>query len=196
MLSINYCGDSFCNSGGTVGNNPELAWTTLLSKKLGATIIGLGKSGSAHEHAIQSFVNTADYTVFCWTDPNRIWNADTPISVGTANRFKKDKNIYSVAHLYYKYLHDEAYAIRRYQRDCYWFDNVVLSKYSGKLIHLNCFSNLYDWKSGIEHQIKPLNDMRAVPWKNSDDEVANHFNIEQNQQLADKLYTLFTKDMK
>ena len=196
MLSINYCGDSFCKTGGDVGDYPDVAWTSILAKLLNAQIIGLGKSGTANEHAIQSFVDTADYTVFCWTEPHRLWHAKYAINTASVDRYKKELRIYGVADLYYKYLHDVDYAVRRYQRECYWFDHAVLSKYSGKCIHLYSFRNIYDWKSGIYHQIKPLNDLRAVPWEYSDDEVANHFNIDQNQQLADELYRLFTKDMK
>jgi hypothetical protein len=196
MKTINFCGDSFCKTGGTVGDYPDVAWTTLLAKQLDAKIIGLGKDGSAHEHAIQSFVNVSDYTVFCWTEPHRLWNAAIPISVSSADRFKKETRIYAVADLYYKYLHDTDYAIARYQRDCYWFDHAILSKYRGKLIHLNCFSKLYDWTSGIAHTIKPLNLMRAVPGKHSDDEVANHLTAERNEILADEVYQIFNKDMK
>ena len=48
-LTVNFCGDSFCAS------KNKFAWCHLLSKKINAKIIGLGKSGSAHEHAIKSF---------------------------------------------------------------------------------------------------------------------------------------------
>ena len=194
MKTINYCGDSFCKTGGDVGMNAELAWTSRLAKLLNAQIIGLGKSGTAHEHAIQSFVDVSDYTVFCWTEPNRLWHPKYAINAANADRYKKELRIYGVADLYYKYLHDEQYAIQRYYRDCYWFDHAVLSKYQSKCIHLSCFSSIYNWTSGIDHQIKPLNDERTVPWEHSDDEVANHLTAERNERLADELYTLFTKE--
>jgi hypothetical protein len=196
MKTINYCGDSFCKTGGTVGDYPDVAWTTLLAKQLDAKIIGLGKSGTAHENAIQSFVDTADYTVFCWTEPHRLWHPKYPINMARADRYKKELRIYAVADLYYKYLHDTEYAIERFQRDCYWFDNAVLSKYKHKCIHLNSFHNWYDWTSGIAHQLGPLNSLRTVPGNYSDDEVANHFTKQQNEQLADELYYIFTKDIK
>jgi hypothetical protein len=196
MKTINFCGDSFCRSGGVTGYSPDLAWTTLLAKQLDAKIIGLGKGGSAHEHAIQSFVDTADYTVFCWTEPHRLWHPKYGINMQTTDSKKKEIRIYGVADLYYKYLHNEAYAISRYQRECYWFENVVLSKYKHKLIHLNSFHNWYDWTSGIAHQLGPLNSLRTVPGKEADDEIANHLTKQQNEQLADELYYIFTKDIK
>jgi hypothetical protein len=191
MYSINFCGDSFCKSGGNIGKHADAAWTTLLANKLNADIIGLGRSGTAHEHVFQSFKPDADYTVFCWTEPHRIWHPQYALNMASADSLKKQERIYAVADLYYKYLHDTNYAVQRFQRECYWFDHAILANYQGKCIHLDCFESIYTWTSGIAHTIPILNQLRTTPYQNSADEVANHFTRDQNTWLADELFKLF-----
>jgi len=165
MKTINFCGDSFCQN-----EQVSAAWTVLLAYKLNASIVGWGKGGYAHEHAIQTFDDTADYTIFCWTEAHRIYVDKTystnlcnieamcapdkldlssgvklrqpvPIPIPT----KRDKATYA----YYKYLYKPTLHHERQIRDLYWFDNVVLSKYKGVAIHLFCFQNTYTFTNGI-----------------------------------------------
>lgn len=190
MGKINFCGDSFCRKGGYgVLRHSELAWTTLLAEKLKHSIIGLGKAGSAHEHAIKSFNPTADINVFCWTEPHRLYHDSYPISMGTAEANKDINVVYDAAYKYYKYLHSQTLALKRYERDLYWFDQAILKHYAGLAIHLVSFSWVYEFEHGLEFST-PLNDLRTNPYKKSKDEIANHLNKKQNQFLADELYTL------
>ena len=191
MTTINFCGDSFCKSGGNIGKHADVAWTALLANKLNADIIGLGRSGTAHEHVFQSFNCQADYTVFCWTEPHRIWHPRYALNTASAAQHNKQEQIYAVADLYYKYLHDTNYAVQRFQRECYWFDHAILANYQGLCIHLDCFESIYTWTSGIAHTIPILNQLRTTPYQNSADEVANHFTRDQNTWLADELFKLF-----
>ena len=187
MKTINFCGDSFCQN-----EQVSAAWTKLLADKLNASIVGWGKGGYAHEHAIQTFDNTADYTIFCWTDPNRLYvNSEYTALIGDITediRIKggiknsRDKAAYA----YYKYLHNIPIAKQRYIRELYWFDNTILNNYKGVAIHLPCFDIFYTFSNGINIDI-PLDDMRSKDLKN---ELMNHFTKQENIRLADKLYSI------
>ena len=110
-----------------------------------------------------------------------------------ADLLKATNRIYAAADLYYRSLHDVKYAIQRFRRECYWFDNAILRNYRGQCIHLDCFYSLYDWNVGIKHSLGILNDRRKRPWEqDSADELSiNHLTINQNAVLADELFKLF-----
>ena len=98
MKTINFCGDSFCM------NESEKSWCVILAKKLNAKIVGFGKGGTAHEHAINSLDLSADYTVFCWTDAHRLHHEKYALNMASVETFRND--VYHAAHLFYKHLHD------------------------------------------------------------------------------------------
>jgi len=193
MKTINFCGESFSQKEPNK-DNYSLSWTTLLANKLNASIIGWGKPGAAYEHAIQSFDNTADYTIFCWTDPNRLYvNSEYSAMIGDLNEdirikggIKADKD--KAAYAYYKYLHNIPVAKQRFKRELYWFDHAILSNYKGVAIHLPCFRTYYTFTHGININT-PLDDMRSknVEWWK---ELANHFTNQENVRLADKIYNI------
>ena len=192
MKTINFCGDSFCQKESDI-NNRSLSWTTLLADKLNASITGWGGSGSAPEHAIQTFDNTADYTVFCWTDPNRLYvNPDYSANMNNQRRRFSHQlgglhnNIAKAAYAYYKYLHNIPIAEQRFKRELYWFDHVILSNYRGVAVHLSCFNVQHVFTHGINTDT-PLNAMRSRDVKN---ELNNHFTEQENFELADKLYSI------
>jgi len=148
--------------------------------------IGAGKNGSAHEHAILSFDPRADITVFCWTEPFRIYNKIYPLNISEVQSSYDKHPVYRAGRDFYKYLFDKNYFIRRFERDLYWFDKEVLSRYEGLAIHLFSFKNsYYDFENGIE--VKKF--LRHV---NPDDEnvYANHFTEEQNIKFAESIFDL------
>ena len=191
MKTINFCGDSFCRLEPKVGNR-GFSWTTLLADKLNASIIGWGNPGAAHEHAIQTFDNTTDYTIFCWTDPNRLYvNPEYSVNMihlhhlihqlgGLSNNKEK------AAYAYFKYLHSIPVTKQRYMRELYWFDHAILSNYKGVAIHLSCFNVQHVFIHGINIDI-PLDDMRSRDGKN---ELHNHLTEQENSGLADKIYSI------
>ena len=196
MKTINFCGDSFCAE-----YVVSSAWTKLLAHRLNVSIIGWGKGSSAHEHAIQTFNNTADYNVFCWTDPHRLHvNQTYSTSLLTLEAmFNPDKlkqptptKIDKAAYTYYKYLYSQSLHYQKQIRDLYWFDNVFLSNYKGLAIHLFCFVNTYIFTNGININTI-LNQLRDNPNKfpvSLDIEPANHLTEQQNSGLADKVYNI------
>ena len=188
MKTINFCGDSFC----IYTKNSDVAWTTLLASKLNTSIIGYGKAGAAHEHAIKTFDSTADYTIFCWTEPHRLYHIKYPLNMATAESDTHKHRIYAAANVYYKYLHNMDLAIERHNRDLYWFDSNVLSSYQGLAIHIPCFYKIHKFNNGININT-PLNKLRNNPGKihvPEDIEPANHMTKQQNFKLATKLHKI------
>ena len=109
MKTINFCGDSFCM------NESEKSWCVILAKKLNAKIVGFGKGGTAHEHAIKSFNPKADINIFCWTEYNRVYHKKYLLNFNNVDKNINQKNkVYAAAKVYYKYLHDYTYAKEYY----------------------------------------------------------------------------------
>ena len=186
-LKINFCGDSFCAS------KSEYAWCNILSNKLNAKTIGLGKNSSAHEYAIKSFNANANITIFCWTEPHRLYHKKYEINSKSAE-FYKDKIIeMKIATEYYKYLHNSEYAEQRQIRDLYWFYNVILSQYKGKIIHyfVTGLYTVYKFKNGYTYKV-PID--RIFKTKTSDNKyIFNHLSIDDNKKLAQFTYKLLQK---
>ena len=189
-LKINFCGDSFC------ATKSKYAWCNILSKKLNAEIIGLGKSGSAHEHAIKSFNSKADITIFCWTDANRIYHEKYILTYNHVNKQLLKPNplkIYQAIKVYWQYVHDGSYLQERQNRDLYWFDHEILSQYKGIIIHFYCHPHIkrYKFTNGYMHN-KSL--MKMFKTKDTDYiEYFNHFSIENNKNLAQLTFNLLQK---
>ena len=191
MQTINFCGDSFCQLEPIV-NNRSLSWTTLLASKLNVNIIGYGKAGAAYEHAIKTFDSTADYTIFCWTEPNRLYHAKYPLNVGLADVNSHTHPIYAEAKVYYKYLHNIDLACERQIRELYWFDHVILSTYQGLAIHLYCYDVRHTFTNGITINTtldtRPMREILGI--KNIKNEIHNHLTEQENSGLADKIYNI------
>ena len=212
MKTINFCGDSFCQN-----EQVSAAWTKLLADKLNASIVGWGKGGYAHEHAIQTFDDTADYTVFCWTGAHRIyvdktysinlWKLEAmfnPDELGLSPAMKSQQptptNRDKAAYAYYKYLSNIDLELQRQLRDLYWFDNVVLPKYNGIAVHIFCFNNTYTFTNGISvsdilyqktREYKLLDNNPDYKLQEDDYEAyANHLTEQENSRLADKIYNI------
>ena len=178
--TINFCGDSFCK------HLESPAWTYLLAELLDCQILGGGKWGAAHEHAIRTFNDSADITVFCWTEPNRIYHPDYSLNFGTAEHFKSLNKVYAAAHAYYTYVHDFDHSKTKQMRELYWFDHEILSNYSGKIVHCWCFEQTYRFFNGITFD-KILNNLEKTLLG------INHFTDEQNLTLAHEIYNLIRR---
>ena len=198
MKTIQFCGDSFC--AGTVSTS----YTVLLSEMLNANMIGRGRSGSAHEHAIRTFNTSADYTVFCWTDSQRLFLADEErdINLSTAERYLKDtddfrhtKTIAKAAFAYFRYIGHKpmqtAYNKQRQMRDLYWFDHEVLSKSDSKIIHYFNKRVTYQFKHGYQMP-GTIHDDFNIPSVEHNPHYYNHLSEENNKILAETLYNKFT----
>jgi len=192
MKTINFCGDSFCARDASDEDKLKYSWTSLLANKLNYKIIGGGKSGSAYEHAIKSFNDKADITIFCWTDSDRIYNEKYTINSKTANEYKDINSVYKAADYYYNYLHDSSLSKLRYMRELYWFDKVILSKYKGIVVHISCFHTIYQFTNGINIP-DLLYESPLSREGNHKQQIANHLTIQENIELANKIYKVLNK---
>jgi hypothetical protein len=181
-MIINFCGGSHCAS------PKKESWTTLLANKLNAKIIGLGKSGAAHEHAIKSFNSTADITIFCWPNFTRLYNKDYSLTFTTCKEHVNDNKIYKAGYVYYKYLYDHELAKERQIRDLFWFDEKVLTNYTGTILHIWGTEVLYNFKNG------------SMAEQNTDKKYhtkirprANHMTYEDNIKYAAKITSFLTR---
>ena len=181
-MIINFCGDSFCRSTATH------SWTTLLANKLDAHILGLGKSGTAHEHAFRTFDLDTDYTIFCWTEPHRLYHPTYAINMAKCEDFKDSDPVYHTAYNYYRHIHNWDYMVQLQNREFYWFDNEVLSQYKGVAVHLYSFYiPKYKFKHGQDTR-------HSLSQYISDKEYANHMSEEHNKQLASYVYHKIVKN--
>lgn len=193
MKTINFCGESFCQK---EPDNYSLSWTTLLANKLNASIIGWGKPGAAYEHAFNCYDEQANYTIFCWTDPNRLYvDSEYSTNLGELNENVKTKGGVKgardkAAYAYYKYLWNKQLTQKRFSRELYWFDHAILSNYKGVAVHLACFDVWHVFTHGMNINT-PLDAMRSKDVKN---ELMNHFTKQENVRLADKIYNIIKED--
>jgi len=180
MKTINFCGDSFCAT-----KRREHSWPIYLANLLDYEILGYGRNGAAYEHAIQTFDPSADATVFCWTDPDRLYHPTHQVNFATVEKTLTNKRN-QAAYAYYKYLSDLQYNLERHQRDMYWFDNVRLKYYKGKIVHLFCYeSAFYPFEHGTLSRT-PLHTIAIYDNNIS----ANHLTREHNIKLANYLYEI------
>ena len=185
--TIQFCGDSFC------ADTDDTAWTTILAKKLGATITGKGRGGTAHEYVFKTFNPKTTYTVICWTDANRVHipGRDFDVSSAMAGAYaNKSDKLWAAAYVYYKHVHNNTYAELRQQRELYWFDYSLLSQSNTKTIHIFNFKNLYTFKHGYTFE-KPLASVYKT-YGPTNNIYSNHFNHDDNKLLALEVYSKFT----
>jgi len=175
--SINFCGDSFC------GSSKKDSWTINLSEKLDATILGFGKGGAAHEHAIQSFDHTADFTIFCWTEASRIYHASYPLNFSSCESLRKENSVYEAGYQYFQHIHNLTHHRERQKRDLYWFDHEVLSQYEGIAISLWCYNKTYNFVNAHNFDLSPLKSISTRAQG-----TVNHMNKSANQLIAKKIF--------
>jgi len=183
VKTVNFCGDSFC------ADTSQYSWVTLLSNKLDATLLGTGKEGSAHEHAIQTFDPRSDITIFCWTEANRLYHPEYPLNSESSITHRKKNVIYEAAYQFYQHIHNKAYCIERQKRDLYWFDKEILSNYKGIAICLWCFERTYYFKHAHNFELPPLTGIKN---KETEDNI-NHMNKQMNKLIAHKIYNFIRK---
>jgi len=183
IKTINFCGDSFCAS------RDENSWIVILSRMLNYEIWGTGKNGTAYEHAIKTFHPTATATVFCWTEPHRLYHPTKHLNMASSEQKRHKCRIHAAAHEYYKHIHNPDLMIERKQRDFFWFDEKVLKNYEGKIVHLFSFESAeYPFKHGVIFE-KPL-----VLLKHGLSSIyPNHMTLENNAKLARLVYNLLIK---
>ena len=144
--------------------------------------------GSAHEHAIKTFKEHADITIFCWTEYNRIYHKKYGFNFGSVHEHllqnkAKSKRAFLADNAYYQYLHYVNLAKERQIRDLHWVDHCVLEKSKKTFLHLFCFYNTYTFKNGINTPLILKRDFKNTD-KTIDSRIYNHLNVNENKKLA------------
>ena len=101
--------------------------------------------------------------------------------------YKDINSVYKAADYYYNYLHDSSLSKLRYMRELYWFDKVILSKYKGIVVHISCFHTIYQFTNGINIP-DLLYESPLSREGNHKEQIANHLTIQENIELANKIY--------
>ena len=206
MKTIGFFGDSFCAS-----NQPE-SWCNILQEKLGCERPRwFGEPGRSiwttfmHFNRLIQGNHVPDISVFCWTEPYRLYHPDITLSANTEPLEGVDPKVYEALEDYWKYLHnydkDEmsyAYALR-------YYDQNVLSKVKGEIVQMWSFKpfETAGKDAGIKLTTGTFIDesMLAFSKQGSKDRSwmssgvitqcdlgINHMTVEQNQQWADMVF--------
>jgi hypothetical protein len=198
--TIQFCGDSFC------ADTTPNSWTRILADLLGASIAVKGVLASAYENVFNTYQPDITYSVFCWTDANRLYihNSDFALNRATASTFKNKGKRLNAAYMYFNYLNNRDYNYKRQSRELYWFDHAVLYKSKTKAIHIFCFKNTYNFTNGYTFP-KPIAEMYNYEHRSLDTfhgkphdtktVFKNHLTLEDNELFANQVFDKFNNPL-
>ena len=199
MKSIGFFGDSFC-----AGREPE-SWCVLLANKLEANIVHWGEPGKSIWSTFFSFERAKhfnripDYSVFCWTEPYRMYHKELVLSANTERLPHVNPKIYDALDDYWVYLHDYKKDELAYTYSLKHFDSQILSSVKDKTQIVQMWSfrpfETANKDAGIKLTTGTFIDESMFAFSKSAGEkdcwgvgTINHMTVEQNQQWADKVY--------
>lgn len=140
MKTIGFFGDSFC------ADTRHLSWCNIVADKLGCgDPINYGRKGGSiwgtffeFNHRIKT--NTVpDISVFCWTEPYRLYHPRLTLCANTIPSKDEDPNVYKTLDNYWKYLHNYDKDEMAYEYSLKHYDQNILSKVDKKIIQLWSF---------------------------------------------------------
>ena len=206
MKSIGFFGDSFCAS-----NQPE-SWCNILQEKLGCSRPRwFGKPGRSiwsvffqYNKLIEQNA-VPDISIFCWTEPYRLYHPKHILSANTQPLQGVDPNIYKALDQYWIHLHNYDKDELAYEYALKHYDQNILSKVNSEIIQMWSFrpfetagkdasiklsTGTFIDESMLAFSKQGTNDKS---WQSSGainkcDLGINHMTIEQNQQWAQKVY--------
>ena len=198
MKSIGFFGDSFCAS-----NQPE-SWCNILQQKLGCKRIRwFGKPGRSIWEVFFQFNElikqnkVPDISVFCWTEPYRLYHPNLVLSANTKPLEGVDPNVYKTLDNYWKHLHSYEKDELSYEYAIKYFDQHVLSKLDKQIIQLWSFRPFETRDIDANIQLTTGTFINESMFTFSKDrgseygwgpEYINHMTMEQNKEWADKVY--------
>ena len=193
MKIIGFFGDSFCAS-----NQPE-SWCNILQKKLGCSRPRwFGSPGRSIWSIFFQFNKlieqnrVPDISVFCWTEPYRLYHPELILSIGTEPLEGVDPNVYKTLDNYWKYLHSTEKDDMAYEYALKYYDQNVLAKLKNKTI-----VQMWSFKPNTDIKLftGTLIDESMFEFSKSagvKDEwgigTINHMTEEQNKEWANKVY--------
>ena len=193
MKTIGFFGDSFCAS-----NQPE-SWCNILQEKLGANRIRwFGNPGKSIWSVFFQFNKlieqnrVPDISVFCWTEPYRLYHPELILSLNTEPLEGVDPNVYKTLDNYWKYLQHSEKDDMAYKYALKYYDQNVLAKLKNKtIVQMWSFKPDTDIKLStgtfIDESMFTFSKSAGVKdgWGIG---TINHMTEEQNKEWADKVY--------
>ena len=199
MKTIGFFGDSFCAS------NQDESWCNILQEKLGCERPRwFGQPGRSiwttfmHFNHLIKMDRVPDVSVFCWTEPYRLYHPSLILSANTEPLEGVDPKVYEALEDYWKYLHNYDKDEMSYEYALRHYDEHVLSKVDGEVIQMWSFRpfETADKDAGITLTSGTFIDESMYAFSGGKEAwgrgTINHMTIEQNQQWADKVYAKIT----
>ena len=199
MKSIGFFGDSFCAS-----NQPD-SWCNILQEKLGAERIRwFGNPGTSiwsvffqYNKLIEKNA-VPDISIFCWTEPYRLYHPKHILSANTEPLEAVDPNIYKALDQYWIHLHNYDKDEMAYEYALKHYDQNILSKVESDIIQMWSFKpfETAGKDAGIKLSTGTFIDESMYEFSGGQDAwgtgTINHMTAEQNKAWASKIYDRFT----
>jgi hypothetical protein len=198
MKSIGFFGDSFC-----ANNQPE-SWCNILAEKLGADQPHkFGKSGASIWNVFFDFnlhikeKRVPDISVFCWTEPYRLYHKDVPLTLNVDHKEGVDPKVYKALDDYWVYLHQQYKDEMAYEYALKYYDRHVLLPIESQIVQMWSFKpfETSDRPQGIQLTTGAFIDESMFAFSKSagakDGQgtgTINHMTVEQNELWAEKVY--------
>ena len=198
MTTIGFFGDSFC-----AGDQPE-SWCNILQEKLGCDRIRhFGEPGRSIWSVFFKFngliqkKQVPDISVFCWTEPYRLYHPRLILSANTEPLEGVDPAVYRALDQYWKHLHSYDKDELAYEYALRYYDQSVLSMVKSKIVQTWSFRpfETAGKDAGIRLQSGTFIDESLFAFSKTAGErdgwgqgTINHMTVEQNQQWADRVY--------
>jgi len=195
MKSIGFFGDSFCAS------NQADSWCNILQEKLGANKIRwFGNPGRSiwsvffqYNKLIQQN-EVPDISVFCWTEPYRLYHPKHILSANTEPLEGVDKNIYEALDQYWIHLHNYDKDEMAYEYALKYYDQNILAKVKSDIVQMWSFRpfETAGKDAGIKLQTGTFIDESMFHFSGGKDGwgvgTINHMTAEQNKEWATKVH--------
>ena len=191
-MKIAFCGDSFCSE------HWEDTWCYIVAKHYKASSIPLGQDGSNEYAILQRFkklISTKiipDLIIFCHTDPYRLPNnQNLPLGSRCAQPPEELTPIWSTSFDYYDHLINHGF--HELSHRAVVNEILRLVKYHTlNVLHLRSFvpsdigsgAREYYWDMEMSPSIAESLESIGVSKKMNEPNIANHFNKEGNQYVA------------
>ena len=195
MKSIGFFGDSFCAS------KRKESWCNILQEKLGADkIISFGNPGKSiwsvffqYNKLIEQNA-VPDISIFCWTEPYRLYHPKHILSANTQPLEGVDPNVYKALDEYWIHLHNYGKDEMAYEYSLKHYDQNILSKVDSEIVQMWSFRpfETAGKDAGIKLNTGKFIDESVYAFSGGKDAwgkgTINHMTAEQNQQWAEKVY--------
>ena len=205
MIKIGYFGDSFCES------RAKDSWCVLLADKLNAEVVHWGSGGASIWKTFMQYErlkekNTLpDISVFCWTEPYRLYHPRLPIAKGAVPIPGEDEQVYQAADMYYVYLQNYRKEELAYSYALQWFDRHVLADNKKQILQTWSMKpfELVGRRSVIKLTSGKFLDesMLEFAWGGKipkagfkfDISLSNHMTTEQNREWCSKMFAALSQ---